>query len=330
MPAFDMSQKMEKESVAEYHDRPLFTKPSITQVISRHAGTVLVHEPHVKLHKIEQEAFDAAWEAVANGEGESASLMVQDFGKLLEKRGVHLGKDLYIKLVDDQLAHLKIDPEVPMSKHEAQHLYCKVYASPIQHGPRLRKAVGRADLAVVRELVERGCDLNTADGSGHTPLHHACFYGQKDAIKELAALSGKNHAAKLVVDAKDNSGWTPLMCAASNGHVDSVKALMDLKAHTGEVNLEGRNALHVAAGKGMDRIVKMLVGTGSGKALLQAESERGWTPLFDACLHSHEDVIKMLLKAGADTAHEDMLGFCCDKYCDEAMWARCAGDGARK
>ena len=149
---------------------------------------------------------------------------------LLEKANIHLSKDNYIALVDDQLAHIlhhlglpPLHPGSALDERGALHLYCKVYAAPVQHGPRLRKAAGRADLDIVRDLVGRGCDLNTADGNGHTPLHTCAFLGVKEAVVELAALSGKNGGAKLVVDAKDNRGWTPLMCAASNGHVDVCK-----------------------------------------------------------------------------------------------------------
>ena len=86
--------------------------------------------------------------------------------------------------------------------------------------------------------------------------------------------------------------------------------------------MEGRNALHVAAGKGMDKIVKMLL-AGPGSSLINAQCVRGWTPIFDACLHSHEEIIKMLLKAGAKVDVEDMLGFDCQKYVEPDVWQKC-------
>lgn len=58
MPRYDISQKREDESIEEYHKRPFFEKPSITKVISRHAGTVLVNEPHVSLTPKETREFD--------------------------------------------------------------------------------------------------------------------------------------------------------------------------------------------------------------------------------------------------------------------------------
>lgn len=56
-----MTQKDPKETIEEYHNRPLFSAPTITKVISRHAGTVLNGEPHVHLTKTERKEFDEAF-----------------------------------------------------------------------------------------------------------------------------------------------------------------------------------------------------------------------------------------------------------------------------
>ncbi|GMI37779.1 hypothetical protein TeGR_g6225, partial [Tetraparma gracilis] len=287
---------------------------------------VLVEEPHVVLHKKEKAEFSSNFAAVAP----SGTLPLSDFPKLLAKHGINLSKGDYIRLVDSVLPHamqhLSLPPPTPstaLDEHGAQHVFCKVYAAPVFHGPRLRKAAGRADHDIVRDLVMRGCDINTADGNGHTPLHTAAFLGMKDTVKELAAISGKNGAAKLVVDAKDNSGWTPLMCAASNGHVDVVKALLDLNADARTTNKEGRNALHVACSKGMDRVVKLLLGSAAGKDCREHECERGWTPIYDASLHAHAEVLAVMLKAGARTDGRDMLGYGPDHYCaKEGLWEK--------
>ena len=153
-------------------------------------------------------------------------------------------------------------------------------------------------------------------------MHHCTFYGLgKECIKLLAASSGKGTVGKLAIDAEDNRGWTPLMCAASNGFVDCVKALLDAKANVKLQNKEGRNVLHVAAGKGMEKIVKML----QGKGLVNVRNERGWTPIFDAALHEHEGVMEMLIKEGADLEVEDMLGYTVEKYCNPRIWERVKG-----
>mmetsp|Transcript_20594 Transcript_20594/g.43127 ORF Transcript_20594/g.43127 Transcript_20594/m.43127 type:complete len:331 (+) Transcript_20594:108-1100(+) len=320
--SYDMSQKDPKESVEEYHNRPLFGKPSITKVISRHAGTVLAGEPHVHLTKKEQKAFDDAFEAVSKG---SPTIPLSSLPNLLSNLSISLSKDLYITHIDDNLSHAGLSTtegeKQPMDHDQALYLYTHTFAAPGPHGPRLRKACGRNDLEMISNLLARGCPINTSDGNGHSPLHHCTFYGQaRDAIKLLHSLSGKGNVGKLKVEAPDNRGWTPLMCAASNGFVDTVKTLLDIGADCKAKNLEGRTALHVAAGKGMDKIVKMLLSKNS--SIVNEKNERGWTPLFDAALHCHETVIEMLIKAGADVDVEDMIGHNAGKYCDERMWER--------
>lgn len=59
---YDISQKREDETIEEYHKRPLFGEPTITHVISRHAGSVLVNEPHISLTPREKKEFEAAFE----------------------------------------------------------------------------------------------------------------------------------------------------------------------------------------------------------------------------------------------------------------------------
>lgn len=119
--------------------------------------------------------------AVAKGE---TSLPLDKFADLLIKLKIKLSKDLYIQLVDENLDELGIEVSEPLTKAQCSALYCKVYAAPVKHGPRLRKAAGRNDASLVTSLIARGCDINTADGNGHTPLHHATFHGIcRDMIK---------------------------------------------------------------------------------------------------------------------------------------------------
>ncbi|GMI43124.1 hypothetical protein TrCOL_g9075 [Triparma columacea] len=327
---YDMTQKDPKETIEEYHNRPLFSAPTITKVISRHAGTVLNGEPHVHLTKTERKEFDEAFNGVAKG---ADTIPLSAFPNLLSALSISLSKDLYITHVEDNLEHNGLEPgddKQQVTHHQALSLYTHTFAAPGKHGPRLRAACGRNDLELVSSLLARGCPINTSDGNGHTPLHHCTFYGQaRDAIKLLNSLSGKGNVGKLAVDAPDNRGWTPLMCAATNGFVDTVKTLLDCKADPKAKNKEGRTALHVAAGKGMDKIVKILLGSSGGSGTLNEQSERGWTPIFDAALHSHEVIIEQLVKAGADLTKTDMLGYTAEKYADEKVWER-ATKGAKK
>ena len=50
---------------------------------------------------------------------------------------------------------------------------------------------------------------------------------------------------------------------------------------------------------------------------------RGWTPIYDASLHAHAEVLAVMLKAGARTDGRDMLGYGPDHYCaKEGLWEK--------
>ena len=138
--------------------------------------------------------FFVSSESATNPEG---TFQMENFSSLLEKLNIKLSKDTYIRLVDSNMEALRVDPSAPISHSTAVQLYCRVYAPCLKFGSRMRTAAGRSDTALVTELASRGCDFNSADGNGHTPLHHACFYGQKEMIKCLHALSDKNQSAKV-------------------------------------------------------------------------------------------------------------------------------------
>lgn len=64
----------------------------------------------------------------------------------------------------------------------------------------------------------------------------------------------------------------------------------------------GQTLLHVAAVDGLSEAAKKLVGVFSD---LNVPEERKRTPLFEACLNEHADIVKLLLDKGANTALAD-------------------------
>jgi hypothetical protein len=89
-----------------------------------------------------------------------------------------------------------------------------------------------------------------------------------------------------------------LMEAAYLGHVKTLNFLLD---HGVDVNFQdeqyGASALHAAAQGGREEIVKILLKRGADVNL---KSKEGNTPLMAAAFNHHESVVKTLLAAGAE------------------------------
>ena len=92
------------------------------------------------------------------------------------------------------------------------------------------------DEALVRQLIERGADINKP---GWTALHYAASAGHDKIVRLLL----EHHA---FVDAESPNGSTPLMLAAQYGSTASVKMLLEEGAQADQKNQQGLTALDFA------------------------------------------------------------------------------------
>ena len=89
-------------------------------------------------------------------------------------------------------------------------------------------AAYKGRLPMVRELLDRGANINARDHEGETALIRAAFWGHL-AIVRLLLERGAN------ANARTYEGWTPLMYAADSGHLAIVRELMNKGANTNGV-----------------------------------------------------------------------------------------------
>jgi ankyrin repeat protein len=136
-------------------------------------------------------------------------------------------------------------------------------------------AAMRGDAATVRALVQKGGDVNAAQGDGMTALHWAAGHADADLVGTLlyaganvrattrlggyaaihlasqagsAAVIRALVAAGASVGSPTSTGATPLMLAAAAGQLDAVNALLDLKADpNASEKAHGETALMFAA-----------------------------------------------------------------------------------
>ncbi|XP_028249398.1 ankyrin repeat domain-containing protein 50 [Parambassis ranga] len=162
----------------------------------------------------------------------------------------------------------------------------------------LRSAAWGGHSEAVRLLLDAGADVDGCDIEGRTALRAAAWGGHEEIVLTLLDYGAQ-------VDKADSKGRTPLVAAAYMGHQEAVEILLD---HNAEVDLadgDGRTALSVAALcvskaagiKGFGEVASLLLERGADPG---HRDHDGMTPLLLAAYEGHEDVVELLLEAGAD------------------------------
>lgn len=165
-----------------------------------------------------------------------------------------------------------------------------VCGSSVSAASELADAVERRDLAVVRELLTRGVDVNAVQADGTTALAWAVHWDALETVEDLVAAGADvNQATDL--------GITPLMLASANGSEAVVGALVAAGADPAVTRGTGDTALMLAARSGSEAAVRLLLNHGAD---VNSETVGGQTALMWATAEQHLAVIRLLLRRGAD------------------------------
>jgi ankyrin repeat protein len=177
--------------------------------------------------------------------------------------------------------------------------------------------------ALVKELLAKGADVNTAQVDGMTALHWAVYNDDAETAGVLvrsranvnatnrygvpplsiACTNGNATLVRLLLDAGANAnaslpgGETVLMTAARVGSLEAVKALLARGANPNAQERRDQTALMWAAAEGHATVVRALIEAGS---TTNATLASGFTPLFFAVREGHLDVVRALLEAGVN------------------------------
>ena len=146
---------------------------------------------------------------------------------------------------------------------------------------------------VVDRLLARGAKTTARIRGNYTPLHSAAESGSSRLVTSLV-----KRGLQLEAKSSDRLAFTPIFSAAFTDQISTFNALRSLGARTDTRAGHGRALLHIAAGKGANRIIKALV---SMKVDLNLTDESGLSPIHMSVIHGHVDSVKLLLNAGADT-----------------------------
>jgi ankyrin repeat protein len=171
-------------------------------------------------------------------------------------------------------------------------------AAPAGDDPLVADAAMRGDLDTVRSLLDRGADVNVAQGDGMTALHWAAERGDLDMVEVLLEAGANSRAGTRI------GHYTPLHLAGTVGHGAVVEALLRRGADPEATNANGTTPLHLAArGGSVDAVAALL---DHGADVNAREFRWGQTPLMFAATFNRVDAMKVLIKrsAGLDIASQ--------------------------
>ncbi|CAD5211556.1 unnamed protein product [Bursaphelenchus okinawaensis] len=189
----------------------------------------------------------------------------------------------------------------------------------------LHQSVIDGNFEMVRFLLDHGADINAQDNEGWTPLHAAVCCGNLNILEYLydkgADITITNTDKELPVDlAEDDTikhyleerlqihGLTADECRQREEKV-MLKDCMDWIRNGAYLDKPhprtGATALHVAASKGYNKLISLLVQAGAD---VNARDFEGWTPLHAAAHWGEKEACRILISRGADVNAESIAG----------------------
>jgi cytohesin len=135
----------------------------------------------------------------------------------------------------------------------------------------------------------------------------AALMGHLEAVQVLVEQAGSPPDELELARQGNEWGWNPLMYSAIGGHADIAAYLIQKGAGVSFEEREyGYQAIHFAARTGAEDVVRLLLGAG---AKVEARDQLGQTPLHLAATNKGAASCRLLLAAGADPSWRTKSGW---------------------
>ncbi|MEP6854153.1 MAG: ankyrin repeat domain-containing protein [Pedococcus sp.] len=167
----------------------------------------------------------------------------------------------------------------------------------------LLRAAEDGDADAAARALRAGAELETRDPRGRTPLLTAAARDHVDVARLLVALGADP-------DALDDQHDTAWLVTGVTGGVPMLEALLPAKPDLTILNRYGGTSLIPASERGHVDYVRRVLGT---EIDVDHVNRLGWTALLEAVVlgdggPSHQEVVRLLLAAGADRSIPDKDG----------------------
>ena len=153
----------------------------------------------------------------------------------------------------------------------------------------------KVSLKELRELLDKGAEVNVSDEYSRTPLMYASEKGREDLLSVLL-----DHGAK--INAKDKFGYTSMTYALQEGHYNVMSSLLNKGADVNAKDKFGETLIMRAVESEQLSAVILLV---NNKADLNIQNENGETVLM---LSKNDKIFSFLLKQDPNLNITDKYG----------------------
>ncbi|KAF8773102.1 Histone-lysine N-methyltransferase EHMT1 like protein [Argiope bruennichi] len=213
----------------------------------------------------------------------NSAYKIEDTGKVLSSVGLSSGPE---KDELERLLQVFKEEKIVPHRYSSEDFYI---------------AAAEGDILKVLNILAQGIDPNLKfdNHEKETALHAAAAAGHTSIVHLLIQAGAVN-------DAINEKIYTPLMLAVENNHKDVVFYLIKSGACADFKGENGMSSFHISAKNGSLEILKMLMS--SRFVDVNAQDDGGWTPIVWASEHNHYDVVKYLLKRGANPNIKDNEG----------------------
>ncbi|XP_052873601.1 protein phosphatase 1 regulatory subunit 12A [Anopheles cruzii] len=182
------------------------------------------------------------------------------------------------------------------------------------------------NLDMVEFLIQKGADVNRKDNEGWTPLHATASCGflsiARYLIENGADLAAINSDGELAVDLANSDAMEDMIqhhneeqgidCEEARQAEerimlnDATRWLRTDSSDCDKVHPKtGATAIHVAAAKGYNHVLKLLL---EGRGDFDRQDVDGWTPLHAAAYWGQKEATQMLLDQNADVDIQNFSG----------------------
>ena len=156
------------------------------------------------------------------------------------------------------------------------------------------------DLEKIKELLNKGVNINTRDKENMTALIWASREGNIEIVKFLLDNS------QIKINEKNINGWTALIYASLNKSTEITTLLLnDSRTEINEKTIAGGTALILACEHKRLENVKLLLK--HPKIKVNEKNDGGWTALSRTIKYGYYDIISLLIDAGAEVHKSELL-----------------------